>query len=261
MPIEKMKTEADMCKAFIDVCVTDKWIAYPETAGFDILLAHKEYGTQIGIEAKQTLNPKVLDQALEGVEHYHRWGGPDFRAILVPKGGTRGLENIAKKMGVTIIRYKGKPIDGKNRCKQGEYGYTNAFYPELPNIDKPFPSFDDGRVWYDWCPDKRCALPDYIPDVRAGVESPKKLTQWKVKAIKISILLEKQGYITSSDFSEIDISMHRWIQSKWIVKDKKHKGLWRKTQYMPNFEKQHPVNYKQIRLDLSWQKTIQTQLF
>ena len=61
-----------------------RWTQYHETAGWDLLLVNPD-GVQIGIEAKLSLNPKVLDQALPG-----RWGeerGPDYRAVLVPADG------------------------------------------------------------------------------------------------------------------------------------------------------------------------------
>jgi len=56
-------TEADLCAAFL-ACVPATWQAYPESCGFDIVLAHKETGAQIGIEAKLTLNAKVLVRGL-----------------------------------------------------------------------------------------------------------------------------------------------------------------------------------------------------
>ena len=261
-----MKSEAAMCRAFIDVAVDKKvWDVYPETAGWDILLVHKKTGIQIGIEAKQSLNAKVLEQAISGIDHFARYGGPDYRAVLVPEGGMAGLDKICKAIGVTVIRFRGKPVDNQNKCvieatkKRGKY-YAEAFTPRLVNPEKNLFS-EIGTTWFDWCPDQRCALPDYIPDVKAGVKSPVKLTDWKIKAIKIDIMLSRQGYITSSDFKEIGISMSRWIQSKWIKKKKGHRGMWVAGQNKPDFRSQHPLNYKQIGLDKSWQTRMQAGLF
>lgn len=74
------ETEAALCQAFIR-SVPAEWIVYPETAGWDILLVHRIGGWQIGVEAKQTLNAKVLCQAIDGVRY--NADGPDFRAVLV----------------------------------------------------------------------------------------------------------------------------------------------------------------------------------
>ena len=70
-------TEADLCREFTAaVREHGEWTAYPETCGWDLVLVHQT-GVQIGIEAKKTLNAKVLVQALP------RWrrdeeNGPDF---------------------------------------------------------------------------------------------------------------------------------------------------------------------------------------
>ncbi|TIU81425.1 MAG: hypothetical protein E5W01_20510, partial [Mesorhizobium sp.] len=60
------ESEAALCAAFIARLPKD-WTAYPETAGFDILLVRGADGAQIGVEAKMTLNAKVLMQAVEGL--------------------------------------------------------------------------------------------------------------------------------------------------------------------------------------------------
>lgn len=74
------KTEAELCAAFL-ACVPATWVAYPESCGFDIVLAHEETGAQIGIEAKLTLNSKVLVQVTDGRER--NANGPDYMAVLV----------------------------------------------------------------------------------------------------------------------------------------------------------------------------------
>src|SRR3990172_5352454 len=86
--IMKKLTEADLCAAFIASATKGKvWTAYPETAGFDILLSRVADNTQIGIQAKLRLNAKGLCQILP---HDYTFGisGPDYRAVLVPSKAT-----------------------------------------------------------------------------------------------------------------------------------------------------------------------------
>lgn len=79
-------TEADLCAAFIASIDADKWIPYPETVGWDILLVRKDDGFQIGIQAKQKLNTDVINQALDEYGHWSAArAGPDCRARWAPK--------------------------------------------------------------------------------------------------------------------------------------------------------------------------------
>lgn len=64
--------ESDLCAAFIAAVSRpaeryeierDRWVVYPETADFDILLRREADGAQIGIEAKLRLNAYVVSQA------------------------------------------------------------------------------------------------------------------------------------------------------------------------------------------------------
>jgi hypothetical protein len=76
------ETERALCQAYARQ-VPAEWIVYPETCGWDMLLVHREGGWQIGLEAKLTLNAKVLSQAIDG-RRFTR-PAPDFRAVLVGK--------------------------------------------------------------------------------------------------------------------------------------------------------------------------------
>lgn len=77
-------TEAALCAAFIAWAARYGWVAYQEWADWDVLLVSSG-GVQLGIEAKLTLNMKVLLQTLP-----ERWAwrdtGPDYRAVLVGSG-------------------------------------------------------------------------------------------------------------------------------------------------------------------------------
>lgn len=232
-------SEAALCARFIEGVTRDgrngvEWIVYQETGGFDILLSRKSDGAQVGIEAKLALNVDVVTQALPR----WRWDcgvtGPDYRAVLVPQNATGGLEDICLHLGITILRC----------CKMERAVMQPVYYPKLPG------SYElvAGSEWMDWCPVERIKLPDYIPDVSAGHKAPVKLTDWKIKAIKIAIILETRP-VTRADFKAIKIDPSRWTNAYngWLNKD--GKGGYVRSHLMPDFKAQHPVNYEQIRAD------------
>lgn len=230
---EVMK-EHDLCREFIDA-LPKEWTAYPETCGWDILLVRRSDGFQVGVEAKLNLNAKVICQAAESISHHQVDApGPDCRAVLVPAGKNRtdfaGLLNL---LGLVVIR----------PCSFG------GCSPRLP---------DDGywnsRSWPEFAPARRHQLPDYIPDVVAGSSAPVSLTEWKISAIKIVILLEKRGYVTRADFAKFKISMSRWTQMRWLVSPERGKWV---AGSLPDFRAQHPVNFNQIYVDFdTWSQDV-----
>lgn len=236
---KKFEKETDLCAAFIKAVETgggsmrhEKWTAYAETAGFDILLVRESDGAQIGVEAKLRLNVTVVCQSLPDWRWHNVSEGPDYRAVLVPGGcSDHGLGEICRALGVTVIRVLD---EDQNR---------NDFQPHLPSEDIHF----SGREWLEWCPAQRCKLPDYVPDVVAGASGPSKLTQWKIGAIKLAIIMEERP-VTREDFRHLGISPSRWTQSPyaWLVKTD---AGWLPGAAMPDFKAQHPVNYEQIKAD------------
>ena len=233
---QAFKLESDLCAAFLAEIPKD-WQAYPETGGWDILLAHKTRNWQIGVEAKLKLNAKVLLQAAEG-----RWDletGPDYRAVLIPDGTGGGeLAALAKHCCLTVITMRRK-----------QAWISPSFWPALPrpvDIRVTDASGDDAREWFEMMPTNRHRLPDYIPDVAAGVSSPVQLTRWKVSALRIAVLLDATGFVTRSDFKAQGIDIRRWIEGRWIVP-----GLdgFVPGPRMPEFRNQHPVVWDQVRAD------------
>lgn len=227
---DTFKAETDLCKAFID-SLEKGWTPYPETAGFDILLVRIEDGFQIGVQAKLKLTALALAQGLEG------WSyggiGPDCRAVLVPDGKTvAGVETLAGRLAITVIR-----------C--GPKGWKNAYTysPRLPALgSRPY-----GGDWHELVPLQRCKLPDYVPDVAAGASAPVRLTEWKIRAIKISVIAETKGFVTRADFKALHIDHRRWIDSRWMVACEDGFRLtdpdWMK--------RQHPKVYEQIKAEAS----------
>jgi hypothetical protein len=249
------KTEAALCEAFLS-CVPKNWVAYPESCGFDIVLVHTETGAQIGIEAKLTLNAKVLVQVTENRERL-AWG-PDFRAVLV---GKVVAENaiIAARLGVKILTLV---------PRRSPHGYSHCVprgYPDsdwvvnrggdwLPDLAEyklhRGLSWWDSREWEDEAPVERLKLPDYVPQVPAGVPAPVKLTGWMIQAIRMCITVQRLGAVSRKHFQDLKLSQSRWSEGRWLVKDET-RGLWKAGPNFPaeNFKRMHPVSWTQIEAD------------
>lgn len=226
-------SEAAMCAQFIADINAKEWTAYAETAGWDILLVRRVDGFQIGIEAKLRLGLEVINQAIE-----QRWGywhneGPDCRAVLVPlNGGASGLADICAYVGITVLRIQPQMVSG---------GWRQTFLPTLPRPGAETPA---GTDWYELCTQRRHKLPEYVPDVAAGVSGPVQLTHWKILAIKIAVILDSRP-VTRADFKALGIDYRRWLAQEWLLPCD---AGWRRGA-MPDFKAQHPVVYEQIAAD------------
>jgi hypothetical protein len=252
--------EAALCQQFISK-LPEGWTAYPETAGFDILLIRNADGAQVGIEAKLTLNAKVVLQSL-GYEDYYSFDGPDFRATLVPSGTAGGeLKQIARRLGIVTIEVMSDEVHGASMTAiYGGRVYLKSqpqpfFSPDLPAIVSPW-----GDVWLDHCPPRRCKLPEYVPDVGAGHSAPIQLSDWKIRAIKICVILERRGYVTMEDFKHLQINRQRWIEMRWLSLTET-RGKYVAGARPIDLRAQHPVNYEQIAADFDKWAPKDTPLF
>jgi len=236
----RFASEVELCTAFMDaVRKNGEWTIYPETEGFDILLVRRADGFQIGIEAKLRLSAKVVGQAVEQGNYWRVAGpNPDCRAVLVPHDTGHDLTAVCDALGITILRMRAGDSWRASRMR--------PYSPDLPNLKDYHGGYEN---WFERCPDQRLPLPDWIPDVVAGDKSPVALTEWKVKAIKIAVTLELRGSVSRQDFKFHKIHMPRWIDpyAAWLVKN--DAGLWVVGPKMPDFRRQHPVNYEQIKAD------------
>lgn len=219
----QFKTEAALCAAFMNWAKTQGWTPYPETSGWDVLLVGGD-GTQIGVQAKLRFNMGVLRQVVP--DQFEAWQkeGPDFRAVLVPSG--QGEEKICGALGITVIT---------------AYSDGSAFFPRLDERS--------GLTWHYWNPEKRHALPRYVPDVPAGASAPVQLTRWKVAALQVTAVLELRGHVTRADFRRYGIDPRRWINDNaWLVAGSAPGQFVRG----PNlaFDKQHPDVYPQVLADV-----------
>jgi hypothetical protein len=229
-------TEAALCAAFIKAVGPD-WVAYAETAGYDILLVRKADGFQIGIQAKLRFGVDVINQAIEDGWAYKAAGPhPDCVAVLVPYNEEKGFGKICDYIGLTVIRMRSpEPAVGIYRHGGPE------FYPYLPKIGDRWSNED----WHETATVQRHQLPEYVPDVAAGAPSPLQLTDWKIKAIKLAVTLEMRKHLTRRDFAHHRVDHRRWVTQGWL---KVVDGRFVKDAF-PNFKRQHPKVYRQIKAD------------
>lgn len=207
------------------------WQAYAETAGWDILLVGED-GTQIGIQAKLRFNLKVLHQAIPGSWDTHSGTGPDYRAILVPHEDATARD-LCGALGLTVFSRR------SSWCERPE------FLP-YPTLGK-----DSWATWHYWGPERRCELPDYIPDVPAGASGPRQLTKWKVKALRLLATLSIRGYLTRQDFRSHGVDPRPWVGPApgWLRPVLGTSGQYVLGPHPPLFDAHHPEVYAQVLAD------------
>lgn len=247
-------SEAELCERFIDL-LPEEWSVYAETQGYDMVLVHTS-GVQIAVEAKMSLNPKVLTQIIETGLGYYSDYGPDFKAVLVGKSQLH-MQTICRALGVTVLTVREKDTWPKKEV-------VYEIEPELPEL-KSFEEFNTQRMyfwdrnkWFDLFPHQRMTLPEYVPDVRPGVPSPQVLGHWKIQAIKICIWIERNKTITRSHFKSFQVDPSRWMNGYWLQKGER-RGDWIAGQSFPAdaFREQHPTVYPQIEADYEkWSEDI-----
>lgn len=238
------QTEAELVACFVKFLratyqFDERWTLYPETGGWDILAVRKADGAQVGIEAKLALNAKVIAQALTGQHSRYEPDGPDYRAVLVPSDKIQlHLEEICAATGVTILRHS----PSKNGI------YSNPLPAEYGS------GYSSG--WYDWGPSLRIPLPEYVPDVEGGKPAPVQLTEWKIKAIKLQIVLERRGFVTRDDMRRLKISPSRWCDAYHGFLVSAGVGRYVRHAKTPDYRKQHPHNFAEIEAQaLQWLET------
>lgn len=245
-PAIKWATEADLCAAFI-ASLPEGWKVYPESCGFDMVLVEDATGVQIGVEAKLTLNVKVLQQVLQGESRV--LPGPDYRAVLV--GKTVGdMPWIARMLDVVVI----VPTLGAHHPKhlKRKRGVRGPILPFLDIGDLPGEGSDWGRdvPWGYRAPISRLVLPEYVPNVPAGVPAPMTLSPWKIQAIKMCVHVETVGAVCRADFKALRLDPGRWMTGHWLEKAMT-RGYWvaGKSFAGKAFKREHPTSYAEIKAD------------
>jgi hypothetical protein len=241
-------TEAALCALFIqEFNEQEGWTCYPETGGFDVLVAH-ETGRQIGVEAKLRLNAKVAQQILPSHgEELHGKHGPDHRLVIVASitEANAGIARMLELFGIPVWSPR-----MSYRCKRG----ARFEYEDVPSFDLKQKLRDDAtcatvdrfgyhyhHALFDWNPPERVPLPDLPPLVAAGVPCPVQLTPWKQSALRVLARLRVQGSITAKEIAAEGCSPSNWTQH-WL-KAGDRRGQWVETPRLPKFDEQHPEHY------------------
>lgn len=192
------KSEEELCDVLKLYAREVGYEVYSETNGYDLLLVKDDI--QIGIQAKMMANIEVLYQAITSV-------AVSVKAILVPRS-SREFNVIARKLNVLVIEgtkqeYDLNAYDGRNPYEVRSY-WAKKITTDLKTI---WPGYiiKAKKVW----------LPEVNIDIPAGVKSPKVITEWKIKAVKLCILLDEKGYLTSADFKAAKVHMGLWTE-KWL---------------------------------------------
>lgn len=225
------------------------WTVYHETGGYDLVLVEDQTGVQVAIEAKLALNLKVINQVLPN--RYDR-DGADYRAVLIPSGGYQpGLGGICAQIGINVLTvYNSRMSYGGDAAP--EWNVADQLPNERSEYDFAM------KDWHPWLPARRIELPDYVPDVMGGKASPVALTDWKIRAIKLLIILDRRGHVTRKDMKALNISATRWTAASYgyLVPDRALGG-YVASDNTPDLRAQHPRNYAEIEADYAkWAKDI-----
>lgn len=243
-------TETSLCELFIrEFNEQDGWTCYPETEGFDIVVAH-ESGRQIGVEAKLRLNAKVADQILPS-DAWSRYGmrGPDHRLVIVASitEANAGIAKMLGQLGVEVWQphFSERVGEGYVIEAHAEFNIREKLWRDAAVAEPPMRIGRDASHFYsgmfDWNPVERLELPEVAPDLPAGVPCPIQLTSWKQAALRVLARLRVQGSITAKEIASEGCSPSMWTQ-QWLDGGPK-RGLWIESDRLPKFDEQHPGIY------------------
>jgi hypothetical protein len=208
--INPYKLESELCDVLIEYARKNGWKVYCETSGYDLLLVRD---IQIGVQAKLKANIDVLAQVIDGIQSYNTHHkninpSPHLRAVLVPHASIE-FYKVASALGIFVI--EGATLEWNYKTIEN---YWNK------KIDTDLDGYNKN---YLIMPKYNCWIPEVEINIPAGVKSPKIITEWKVKAVKLCILLEERGYLTSQDFKDMKVSMGLWVK-KWLLNTKEKNG-------------------------------------
>lgn len=208
------KPEQALCYDFIIECIEAGWRVYPEYphSKFDMLLVAEEgcstkgveVGTQIGVQAKMKLNPKLMQQMVRSHGH-PTWRGPDYVVALVPAAprtpAEKGQADILFALGHGLFYvYSHFESHDRDRNLRRRNLETTAFFGVRSNR-------------------KRVVLPEIYVWVEPGVPSPTSVTGWRQNAVKRVMALEGIGTFTRKEFKAMKpkLDMKLWLDEGWVV--------------------------------------------
>ena len=196
-------TEAELCALFRTAATGDGWTVYPEVDGWDLLLVWERKarpptgvrrGDQVAVEAKSRASVTAMAQCLDRCEGAVK--GPDFRAVLAPRA-SEDFRRVAGALGIGIYTLE--------HCRPGE---------RTPRSRRKRVRAPERRMTFD----EPLWTPPVVSEGPGGAPSPRALTPWRVKALRICALLRTRGWVTSKDFEAAGVSMTNW-RKRWIRRD------------------------------------------
>lgn len=198
LPGEKYESEAALCAFFAERARAGGWQVHPECAGFDLLCVAGEnvvggfhVGDQIGVEAKLRPNLTVLSQLLD--HKRARGPRPNYFLALVPSAPLEFRE-LAKELLFSVLT----GVELQRRAADAVPFERGRFVKHLST--------------------ELCWVPECeVEGMCGGKSAPQKLTEWKLKAVKLCIHGLEQGYLTSADFLAHGVSIARWVKLGWIA--------------------------------------------
>lgn len=219
-----IKSERELCSSFIAAMNASGWKAYPESGGYDILL--EKDGLQLGVEAKLKFTARLMRQILP---YPNQTTGPNYLGILLPFVD-RDVAEVADRCRLIYFYPHGSSIGDS-----AQFTFKDPFDNRYLNI----------RGLKQWDFKSPLKVPEFTPDVPAGVPSPVQLTPWKIAALKVCATLEINGHVTKKDFDLFGIKPSLWTQRNWLAYDVQRKWYvrGRKGPPMPD---QHPVVFAEI---------------
>lgn len=195
MSEERYGTESDLCQVLMERASMDGWVPYPEIEDWDVVLVRG--GIQVGIQAKLRFNTKVVSQALRGLpgidENQRRHRGPHYRAIAIPlkKTSADDAYRVGRMCRLLVIDMHRSPDLG--------------FFAGWRHVTRDPLQWRNARVnwrYYRWRPDETLWIPPAVPDIPAGVQSPRTVGRWQIAACWMEMQYRERGYVSLVDARE-----------------------------------------------------------
>ena len=154
---------------------------YPELEGWDLVVLLDDV-TQVGVQAKLRGSVEVLAQAV-----HQPSVGPHIRAVLVPYA-TPSFRFLAKALAIGVLELSPDMRSDDYQLRE-RLGRMSRIVPRR-------------TLW----------IPPYIPDLPAGVPSPRSVTPWKVKAVLLCQRLRAGETVTRAQLQAVGISPTFWTR-------------------------------------------------
>jgi len=253
MPGERVVTEAELCNQFVTAAVG--WTAYPETAGWDLLMVRGR--VQVGVQAKLQADDWVMLQAMPDMGSYNSprrrnalVRGPHYRMVLV--GGWPGRTDEARRghrARWCLIAQHLRLLVARPPENQWQT-WLGGIHPPL-NLQTVYGMMHGQRPapiwwrWYRWATRKPETLPIVVPQVPAGVPCPEQVTPWSIAAVLLERRCAELGQVTIADARELrDRCQGKWNPSTMLSRYFEHapppRGRWILHTRWPRPSARHP---------------------